>query len=72
MEVDPVMTDYVGYGLLGLARGGEKGRDVFVVYLLLKHVVSLPARDFTVSAVLSLAHVICPSSRGSTGWRGHV
>ena len=43
------------------------GSEASVVYFLLKHVVSLPARDFTVSAVLSLAHVICPSSRGSTG-----
>ena len=35
------------------------------VYFLLKQVVSLSARGHTASAVLSLAHVRYPNSRGS-------
>ena len=38
---------------------------LLVVYFLLKQVVSLSARGHTASAVLSLAHVRYPNSRGS-------
>ena len=66
---DAVVTGYYGSGLL---RGEELRRRRLVVYILLEHVVSLPATDFTVPAVLSLVHVICRGGRGSTGRHGQV